>query len=106
MEQNPKITKDELLKLAKRRVIMKKAMQWHAIVFLLINALLCAIYYLATPNGYFWPIWSIVGWGAGVVIHAIVPGVALSSTRNKQSSVEKEYQMLLKDFNQNDDNAN
>ena len=98
MEQNTPQTKEELLRLAKSRVFLKKAVQWHIIVFLLVNALLCAIYYLTTPGGYFWPLWSIAGWGIGVIMHLVVTGVALSSTRSKQSSVEKEYQRLLKDF--------
>ena len=103
MGQNTQETKDELLKLAKRRVILKKAAQWHVIVFLIVNAFLCVIYYLTTPGGYFWPSWSIAGWGIAVVIHVVVTGILLSSMRAKQSSVDKEYQMLLKDFDQNND---
>ena len=106
MERNTQKTKDELLKLAKRRVFLKKAVQWHMIIFLIINAFLCVIYYLTTPDGYFWPLWSILGWGIGLILHIVVTGVVLSSTRSKQDSVEKEYQMLLKDFDQNDDRAN
>ena len=106
MEQNTKKTKDELLKLAKRRVFLKKAIQWHMIIFLIINAFLCVIYYLATPGGYFWPRWSILGWGIGLILHIAVTGVALSSSGSKQDLVEKEYQLLLKDFDPNDGKLN
>ena len=96
MEQKTKKTKDEVLKLAKRRVFLKKAVQWHMIVFLIVNVFLCAIYYFTTPDGYFWPLWSILGWGIGLILHIIVTGVVLSSTMSKKDLVEKEYQMLLK----------
>jgi len=98
MKETANEINNELLKLAKRRVFLKRTIKWHTIIFLIINVLLCAIYYFTTPNGYFWPLWSIIGWGAGLIIHAVVIGQALSSTRNKQNSVEKEYEMLKKDF--------
>ena len=101
METPSKETNDKLLKMAKRRVLLKKAVKWHVIIYLIVNALLCVIYYLTTPTGYFWPIWSILGWGVGLIIHIIVTGVALSSTRSKQDLVEKEYQMLQKDYDLN-----
>ena len=103
MEQKTQKTKDEVLKLAKRRVALKKAVQWHIIVFLIVNAFLCAIYYVTTPSGYFWPLWSILGWGIGLIMHIVVTGVMLSSTKSKQDLVEKEYQMLLNDFDLNND---
>ena len=105
MEQKTQKTKDEVLKLAKRRVFLKKVVQWHIIIFLIVNAFLCAIYFLTTPNGYFWPFWSLLGWGVGLIIHIIVTGIVLSSTRGKQDSVEKEYQMLLKDLDPNNENT-
>ena len=105
MEQKTPKTKDEVLKLAKRRVALKKAIQWHIIIFLIVNAFLCAIYYLTTPNGYFWPLWSILGWGIGLIMHIIVTGAMLSSTMSKQDLVEKEYQMLINDFDLNNDKS-
>ena len=72
MQETKNETNNELLKLAKRRVLLKKTVKWHALLFLIINVFLCAIYFVTTPGGYFWPIWPIVGWGAGLVIHAVV----------------------------------
>ena len=106
MEQNTTKSKDELLKLAKRRVVLKKAVIWHIIIFVVINALLCFIYYLTTPGGYFWPKWSLFGWGLGLIVHIVVTGVVLSSTTSKNDPVEKEYQKLQKEFGQGDDGSN
>ena len=102
MEQNTQRTKEELLKVAKRRVFLKKIIRWHVILFLVINALLCAIFYLTTPGGYFWPMWSILGWGVGLIIHIAVTCSLLSSTKGKQDPVEKEYNSLIKDLDEND----
>ena len=100
MEKISKGTNDELLKLAKRRVFFKKTIKWHVIIYLIINVFLCAVYYFTTPAGYFWPKWSILGWGIGLIIHVAVTGSLLSSTRVKQSLVEKEYQMLKAEANE------
>ena len=94
MKMAAKGTNDELLKLAKRRVLLRKTVRWHAAIYLVINALLCAIFYLTTPGGYFWPIWSMLGWGVGLIIHFAVVGSMLSSAKAKQDEIEKEYQML------------
>ena len=101
MENSNQKTNDELLKLAKRRVLLKKSIKWHALIYLIINVFLCAIYYVTTPGGYFWPMWSIIGWGVGLIMHAIVVGVLLSSTNSKEDAVDKEYQRLQKDADQN-----
>ena len=103
MENTTKETDDKLLKLAKRRVFLKKTIKWHIIIYLIINIFLCVIYYLSTPNGYFWPVWSISGWGVGLITHVVVIGFILSSPKNKQDLVEKEYQMLQKELGQNND---
>ena len=103
MEKNNQKTNDELFKLAKRRVFLKKTIRWHLIIYFIINAFLCAIYYLTTPSGYFWPFWSILGWGIGLIIHVVLIGIVLSSTNNKQDSVDKEYRKLLRDFEQKND---
>ena len=98
MEGTTNEINNELLRKAKLRVFLKKTIKWHAIIFLIINVLLCVIYCFTTPGGYFWPLWSIVGWGVGLILHVVVIGAVLSSTRRKQDLVEKEYEMLKKDF--------
>ena len=103
MEQNTNMTKDDLLRLARRRVFLKKVIRWHVILFVIINALLCVIFYLTTPGGYFWPMWSILGWGVGLIVHIAVTVNALSLSKGKQDSVEKEYDSLVKEFNKNNE---
>ena len=103
MEKTNQETNEKLFKLAKRRVFLKKTVKWHMFIYLIVNVFLCAIYYFTTPGGYFWPLWSIIGWGLGLVVHVVVVNYILSSTRNEQDLVEKEYQMLQKDVARNSD---
>lgn len=51
----------------------------HARSYVMVNALLVVIWLVTSPGGYFWPIWPILGWGLGLVFHAI--GTFGSSTR-------------------------
>ncbi len=43
----------------------------HAGSYVLVMALLVAIWLLTTPGGYFWPIWPMLGWGVGVASHGL-----------------------------------
>jgi hypothetical protein len=49
------------------------ALPRHVRTFLLVNALLVAIWVL-TGAGYFWPMWPFLGWGIGVAAHALAGG--------------------------------
>ena len=46
------------------------ALRRHVRTFLLVNALLVSIW-LLTGAGYFWPMWPSLGWGVGLVAHAL-----------------------------------
>ncbi|HEX8279083.1 MAG TPA: 2TM domain-containing protein [Segetibacter sp.] len=49
--------------IAKRRAAFKIS----AFTYVMVNSLLVAIWYFASgPYSYFWPIWSMLGWGVGV----------------------------------------
>ena len=42
----------------------------HLTIYLVVNALLITIWAIASPDGLFWPIIILVGWGLGLVVHA------------------------------------
>ncbi len=52
------------------REVADREFQGHARVYVIVNLLLVAIW-AVTGAGYFWPIWPILGWGIGVVCHAV-----------------------------------
>jgi uncharacterized ion transporter superfamily protein YfcC len=41
----------------------------HLVAYVVINAFLIMIW-AVTGAGYFWPVWILAGWGAGLVMHA------------------------------------
>jgi len=53
----------------RRRGALETTVRVHASVYLVVNVMLIAIW-AAAGGGYFWPIWSILGWGIGVGCHA------------------------------------
>jgi hypothetical protein len=42
----------------------------HLLVYVLVNAFLVAVWALTNPDGFFWPVFPIAGWGIGVVMNA------------------------------------
>ena len=38
----------------------------HLLAYLVVNAMLVAIWYTTSGHGFFWPIFPIAGWGIGV----------------------------------------
>ncbi|MGI9576714.1 MAG: 2TM domain-containing protein [Microthrixaceae bacterium] len=54
--------------LAIRRIKAKREFKTHVAVYLVVNAALVGIW-AASGAGYFWPVWSIGGWGIGLFFH-------------------------------------
>jgi hypothetical protein len=50
------------------RVKAKREFRNHVAVYLIVNAMLVVIWALS-GQGYFWPVWPILGWGVGLAIH-------------------------------------
>ena len=54
---------------AVKRVKAKRDFKSHAVVYVLVNTLLVIIW-ASAGAAYFWPIWTIAGWGIGLALHA------------------------------------
>jgi hypothetical protein len=70
-------TGDPRRDLAIKRIKAKNGFKIHLVVYLAVNAILVVIWAFtpagkAYPQGFFWPIVSMVGWGVGVVINGYV----------------------------------
>ena len=64
----------------------------HITIYLLVNILLYAIWWVTGGLGTFpWPIFATFGWGIGVVAHLFL---TFSKGINTEKMVEKEYQKL------------
>lgn len=71
----------------------RRGLTIHALVFLLVNAFLFAINFLTTP-GEWWVLFSVFGWGLGVLFHtgfALLAGVSarrLARERRRQQRLD------------------
>ena len=54
---------------AVKRLNAKRDFWSHIIVYLVVNAMLVGIW-AVTGRGYFWPVWPLLGWGVGLILHA------------------------------------
>lgn len=64
----------EKLAKVKKRVESIKGFYIHALVYVLVNAGLICLYFLAKisdPATPFWPLFTMVGWGIGLAIHGV-----------------------------------
>ena len=62
---DPEDERDEAIRQIKRR----RSFQGHAATYVIINLMLVGIWAMS-GGGYFWPAWSILGWGVGLGFHA------------------------------------
>jgi Na+/melibiose symporter-like transporter len=56
-----------LLEAAKKSLKKKRDAKEFLIVTIAVNLVLSVIWWLTTPSGYYWPIWSWFGMGIGVM---------------------------------------
>jgi hypothetical protein len=54
---------------AVRRLHQKMGVQAHVLVYLLVNLTQVIVWWAYTPDQFFWPLWSILGWGIGLIFH-------------------------------------
>jgi 2TM domain len=48
----------------------QRDLRGHLLVYVLVNTFLVVIWALTNPDGFFWPVFPIAGWGIGVVMNA------------------------------------
>ena len=43
----------------------------HLAAYLVINAVIVLVWFMTTPEGFFWPVFPLTGWGIGVFFHGV-----------------------------------
>jgi hypothetical protein len=61
-------TEDTIRVRAIQRLKKKRELQAHLLAYMTINAFIIAIW-AATGQGFFWPVFPLLGWGIGVIFH-------------------------------------
>jgi hypothetical protein len=54
---------------ARKRLQARRDLGAHAVSYVVVNAFLIMVW-AVTGAGYFWPVWVIGAWGAGLALHA------------------------------------
>lgn len=60
----------QLRERAVKRLKKRRDFYGHILVYSLVNTFLVVIWWVTSPDGFFWPVFPIVGWGIGVVMNA------------------------------------
>ncbi|WIM92916.1 2TM domain-containing protein [Actinoplanes oblitus] len=60
----------DLHQIARDRLRKRRELGTHALAYLLFNSFLVVVWLLTTPEGFFWPVFPIFGWGIGLAFHA------------------------------------
>jgi hypothetical protein len=55
---------------AMQQLKKRRDFQAHALIYVLVNAFLVAIWALTSDHGFFWPLFFIGAWGIGLVMNA------------------------------------
>jgi hypothetical protein len=91
----------ELYVEARRRVVARKNFYIHLVVYILVNALLIAIWAttdVKVPEVKIpWFIYPLVGWGIGILFHFLAVFVFSASNGWEKRAIEKEVERMKKD---------
>jgi 2TM domain len=82
---------DEPTKQATQAVEAKIGLGVHAAVYVFVNAVLIAVNLANNPD-HLWFQWPLLGWGAGLGLHALLVLTGASGSAFKQRLIEKELQ--------------
>jgi len=68
---NEQLEHEETLReLAIKHLKKRRDFHGHLLIYGLVNSFLVVIWAVTNPDGFFWPILPLVGWGIGVVMNA------------------------------------
>ena len=92
------MTEEKLRQIARKRAKAKLDFYIHLVVFVCINALLFAIWYITLgPSGFPWFIFPLIGWGIALVIHAIVAFSGKSMEESMEDRMTEQELAKLKE---------
>jgi hypothetical protein len=59
----------DLRDMAIKRLRKKHDLQAHLLAYVMVNLFLTGIWLLTTPDGFYWPVFPLLGWGIGLAFH-------------------------------------
>ena len=92
----PRMSEDEVYRLAKKRVEARKDFAIHLVVYVGVNALLICLWLFVTGRGFPWFVFPLGGWGIGLIAHYF--GVYGSSrATDNRVAIEKEAEKIRRE---------
>ena len=65
------MTEEQKMRKARQQVEMMTGFYVHVAIYVLVNAILVAVNWATSPEEW-WAQWALLGWGAGLVAHALL----------------------------------
>ena len=66
------MTEEKLRQIARERARAKTGFYIHVLIYIVVNVLLFAIWYITLgPDGFPWFVLPLIGWGIAVILHAV-----------------------------------
>lgn len=91
MEGEPLREEDALRQQAIKRIKEKRELVMHAVAYVVVNAMLIGIWAMS-GQGYFWPMWVLLGWGVGLAMH--VAAFFFENKPIREGEIEREMRHL------------
>lgn len=66
--QDP-VDEHELRKRAEKRLRAKRDLGAHVLAYVMVNTFLVIIWFMTSPDSFFWPAFPILGWGIGLAFN-------------------------------------
>jgi hypothetical protein len=65
----------------------------HATAFVIVNLFFAGLWYMQTKgDGFYWPLWSHLGWGMGLAFHgASAYGCGAGAVEREEQKLRKKY---------------
>ncbi len=93
MAQN--LSEEQIYEEAKKRVEEKKGFYIHLTVYIVVNIGLVLLWASATGRGYPWFVWSLGGWGTGILFHYL--SVFVFGGKSNRAAIENEVEKIRKE---------
>ena len=81
---------EELRTAALKRIQEKREFASHVLTYVVINALIVTVWAFAAGGGFFWPMFPMLGWGVGLILH----GVKVYQGEPSESEIQREMARL------------
>ena len=89
------MSEEQIYEQAKKRVEEKKGFFVHLTVYIIVNIMLVLIWAFAAGGGYPWFLWSLGGWGIGLLFHFL--GVFVFGRKSDRAAIEKEAEKIRRE---------